>query len=416
MSASPYSIVMAMIWFTLASMIGHFILRRAEKCGLAFIGMIFLLTTIRIFAPLDIAGSIIIRSQVIYPTVQNWMRYPIAGSVTVGGCLILLWIAGAAFQFVGLLLDWKRQRKFRNKAMLQEGNGRLDMLFQKVADEFGHHGPFCLAVGENVTSVYQAGFLHPYILLPAQIELFSDEDICNMFRHELCHFLSRDLWIKAGFQVIGCVLWWNPVMPLLKRSVEQLLELRCDRKVCRQLSEEKQLSYMTTLSALVKHGSASVAQVYMGYLGQDNDTDIMQRFRMLLLGKPNSSIKLCIYQCGHIHKAKGADFFLGEKVYANQRISALHPPSAGTDGIFSAGACPGELHFRGPGIGVPAHLPGGGPAGQLVPDHWHRGAPDPGGPGHGGRGGGAPGPERGGGPGGAAAVCLRPYRSFCPCS
>ena len=288
MSASPYSIVMAMIWFTLASMIGHFILRRAEKCGLAFIGMIFLLTTIRIFAPLDIAGSIIIRSQVIYPTVQNWMRYPIAGSVTVGGCLILLWIAGAAFQFVGLLLDWKRQRKFRNKAMLQEGNGRLDMLFQKVADEFGHHGPFCLAVGENVTSVYQAGFLHPYILLPAQIELFSDEDICNMFRHELCHFLSRDLWIKAGFQVIGCVLWWNPVMPVLKRSVEQLLELRCDRKVCRQLSEEKQLSYMTTLSALVKHGSASVAQVYMGYLGQDNDTDIMQRFRMLLLGKPRT--------------------------------------------------------------------------------------------------------------------------------
>ena len=288
MSASPYSIVMAMIWFTLASMIGHFILRRAEKCGLAFIGMIFLLTTIRIFAPLDIAGSIIIRSQVIYPTVQNWMRYPIAGSVTVGGCLILLWIAGAAFQFVGLLLDWKRQRKFRNKAMLQEGNGRLDMLFQKVADEFGHHGPFCLAVGENVTSVYQAGFLHPYILLPAQFELFSDEDICNMFRHELCHFLSRDLWIKAGFQVIGCVLWWNPVMPLLKRSVEQLLELRCDRKVCRQLSEEKQLSYMTTLSALVKHGSASVAQVYMGYLGQDNDTDIMQRFRMLLLGKPRT--------------------------------------------------------------------------------------------------------------------------------
>ena len=289
MSASPYSIVMAMIWFTLASMIGHFILRRAEKCGLAFIGMIFLLTTIRIFAPLDIAGSIIVRSQVIYPTVQNWMRYPIAGSVTVGGCLILLWIAGAAFQFVGLLLDWKRQRKFRNKAIPQEGNGRLDMLFQKVADEFGYHGPFCLAVGENVTSVYQAGFLHPYILLPTQIDMFSDEDICNMFWHELCHFLSRDLWIKAGFQAIGCVLWWNPVMPVLKRSVEQLLELRCDRKVCRQLSEEKQLSYMTTLSALVKHGSASVAQVYMGYLGQDNDTDMMQRFRMLLLGKPRTA-------------------------------------------------------------------------------------------------------------------------------
>ena len=90
-----------------------------------------------------------------------------------------------------------------------------------------------------------------------------------MFRHELCHFLSRDLWIKVGFQVIGCVLWWNPVMPLLKRNVEQLLELRCDQKVCRRLSAEKQLSYMETLSVLMKLGSTGVAQVYMGYLGQD---------------------------------------------------------------------------------------------------------------------------------------------------
>ena len=289
MSASPYSIVMAMIWFTLASLIGHFMLHRAERCGLAFIGMIFLLTTIRIFTPLDISGSIIIRSQVIYPAVQNWMRHSIAGPVTVGGCLIFLWMAGAVFQFVWLLLDWMQQRKFWRKAKLQEDDSRLDMLSRRVADELGYHGSFCLAVGENVTSIYQAGFFHPYILLPAQIDMFPDEDICNMFRHELCHFLSRDLWIKVGFQVIGCVLWWNPVMPLLKRNVEQLLELRCDQKVCRRLSAEKQLSYMETLSTLVKHGSMGIAQVYMGYLGGDNDTDMVQRFRMLLLSKPSAT-------------------------------------------------------------------------------------------------------------------------------
>ena len=288
MPATPYSVVMAMIWFTLASLVGYFILRRAEKCGLAFIGMVFLLTTIRIFVPLDIAGSIIIRSHVVYPAIQNWMRCPIVESITVGDCLVFLWAAGAVFRFIGLVRKWTQQRKFRQEAAMQDGDDWLSPLFQKVAEELGYHGAFHLAAGGHVSSVYQTGFLHPYILLPTQIDMFSDEDICNMFRHELCHFLSRDLWIKAGFQVIGCVLWWNPVMPVLKRSVEQLLELRCDRKVCRQLSEEKQLSYMTTLSALVKHGSASVAQVYMGYLGQDNDTDMMQRFRMLLLGKPKT--------------------------------------------------------------------------------------------------------------------------------
>ena len=285
MSATPYSVVMAMIWFTLASLVGYFILRRAEKCGLAFIGMVFLLTTIRIFVPLDIAGSIIIRSHVVYPAIQNWMRCSIVESITVGGCLVFLWAAGAVFRFIGLVRKWTQQRKFRQEAAMQDGDDWLSPLFQKVAEELGYHGAFHLAAGEHVSSVYQTGFLHPYILLPTQIDMFSDEDICNMFRHELCHFLSRDLWIKAGFQVIGCVLWWNPVMPMLKRSIEQLLELRCDRKVCRQLSAESQLSYMETLIELVKLGSTCTAQTYMGCLGRNSGDDMQQRFGMLLLNK-----------------------------------------------------------------------------------------------------------------------------------
>lgn len=289
MSATPYSVVMAMIWFTLASLVGYFILRRAEKCGLAFIGMVFLLTTIRIFVPLDIAGSIIIRSHVVYPAIQNWMRCPIVESITVGDCLVFLWAAGAVFRFIGLVRKWTQQRKFRQEAAMQDGDDWLSPLFQKVAEELGYHGAFHLAAGEHVSSVYQAGFLHPYILLPTQIDMFSDEDICNMFRHELCHFLSRDLWIKVGFQVIGCILWWNPVMPMLKRSIEQLLELRCDRKVCRQLSAESQLSYMETLIELVKLGSTCTAQTYMGCLGRNSGDDMQQRFGMLLLNKPSTT-------------------------------------------------------------------------------------------------------------------------------
>ena len=289
MSATPYSVVMAMIWFTLASLVGYFILRRAEKCGLAFIGMVFLLTTIRIFVPLDIAGSIIIRSHVVYPAIQNWMRCSIVESITVGGCLVFLWAAGAVFRFIGLVRKGTQQRKFRQEATMQDGDDWLSPLFQKVAEELGYHGAFHLAAGEHVSSVYQAGFLHPYILLPTQIDMFSDEDICNMFRHELCHFLSRDLWIKVGFQVIGCILWWNPVMPMLKRSIEQLLELRCDRKVCRQLSAESQLSYMETLIELVKLGSTCTAQTYMGCLGRNSGDDMQQRFGMLLLNKPSTT-------------------------------------------------------------------------------------------------------------------------------
>ena len=155
MSASPYSVAMAMVWFTLASLIGCFILRRAEKWGLALVGMIFLLTALRIFVPLDITGSIIIRSQVVYPALQNGLRYSIAGRISVGDCLLLLWMIGTVVQLLRLARDLSRQRKLRNEAELQEGNEWLDSLFLAIAKEAGYHGHFRLAVAENAASAYQ---------------------------------------------------------------------------------------------------------------------------------------------------------------------------------------------------------------------------------------------------------------------
>ena len=297
MSASPYSVAMAMVWFTLASLIGCFILRRAEKWGLALVGMIFLLTALRIFVPLDITGSIIIRSQVVYPALQNGLRYSIAGRISVGDCLLLLWMIGTVVQLLRLARDLSRQRKLRNGAELQEGNEWLDSLFLAIAKEAGYHGHFRLAVAENAASAYQAGFLCPYILLPAEIDTFSDEDISNMLRHELRHFLNGDLWIKTGFQVMRGILWWNPIMPMLNQSIGQLLELRCDQQVCKHLSRSGQMSYMETLIKLMRNGTAGFAEAYVGYLGYDNDEIMTQRFQMLLLGKPNLTERIRLFVC-----------------------------------------------------------------------------------------------------------------------
>lgn len=288
MSISVYSVVMAIIWFTLASLIGRYVLRRAEKCGLAFIGMVFLLTLLRIFVPLDIEGSFIICSQVFYPALRDLMKYSLLGSLTVGRCVLLIWAAGSAFRMLLLARDLIRRRIFWKTATPLENDDWLYPLFLKVVEEIGYHGPAKVALAENASSAYQAGFLHPNILLPKEIDTFSDSDICNMFRHELCHFSNGDLWIKTGCQVMNCILWWNPVMSMLSRSVEQLLELRCDRKVCKRLTKENQISYLETLVKSAKHCSIGVSHVYMGYLGQDNNEDMIQRFRMILLRKPNA--------------------------------------------------------------------------------------------------------------------------------
>lgn len=302
MSVTTYSVVMSLIWFTLASLAGCYILRQETgKPGLAFAGMIFLLSGLRIFAPIEFTKVIIIHSSYIYPKIQDCMRYPIAGIIPVYKCLLLVWGAGATLRFIWMVFDWVRQRKFLKKAEQLRTDEWPGSLFCEVAEDLRYQGTFYLAVAPNTSSAYQAGYFCPCILLPTQVDLFSDADIRNMFRHELCHFLGGDLWIKTGLQIVSCILWWNPVMPMVRKSVEQLLELRCDRRVCKCLAEEMRLSYMETLMKLVKFGSLEYSQIYVNYLGSENDKNIMQRFQALLWEKPRSSTKiltaLCIALC-----------------------------------------------------------------------------------------------------------------------
>ena len=48
---------MAILWFTLAVLIGNYTLHRASKHGLFFVASILLLSALRIFLPLDLNHS-----------------------------------------------------------------------------------------------------------------------------------------------------------------------------------------------------------------------------------------------------------------------------------------------------------------------------------------------------------------------
>ena len=246
MAVSPYSAVTALIWAALGVLLGRAALRREPGTA----ALIFLLAAVRLLAPLETVGSAVLRSEVVYPILRDLVR---RGGV--GRALLLLWAAGASVRLAGLARQLAEQRGFRRAGALQEDDSRLAELLRETAAELGYHGPVRLAVAGRASAAYQTGFFRPYILLPAESGGFSDRDLHNMLRHELCHFLSGDLWIKTGLRAAGCVLWWYPVMPGLCRDVEQLLELRCDRRACRSLDEAGRLRYLDTLLRLLDRKS-----------------------------------------------------------------------------------------------------------------------------------------------------------------
>lgn len=292
MSVSVYSVVMAVIWFTLATLIGSYTLHRASKHGLFLVTAILLLSVLRIFLPVDWDHSMVIRSVRLYPFLQNAMRAELVGEITVGACLIVFWTLGACACLILLLRKLLLQRKFRKAAQYQEIDADLLNLLHEVSREAGYGGPVAVAVSTKATTAYQAGFIRPYIVLPRTIDTFSSEDIRNMLRHELCHFLGGDLWIKAGLQMMACILWWNPAVILLCRNAEQMLELRCDRRVCASLTAEEQVSYLGTLLRLLSDERSEAFKVSMEYSGSAEEAEILQRFQMILQGKTQARSNL----------------------------------------------------------------------------------------------------------------------------
>jgi len=295
MAVSSYSVIIALLWFTVAALIGCWTLRKAEKYGLVFISVIFTLAILRAVLPLEYAGSLIINSTKIYPAIQRAVSVQVFRDVTFGESLLILWGIGSAIQILRFLKEGIKQARFLRQISQDtphEEYNRLYALLRRICYEFGYHGKWKLTLSEDVLTAYQAGFIHPHIVLPESITEASEQDICNVFRHEMQHFLGKHLWIHTGMQIAACLLWWNPVMGFMNRSVQQLLELLCDRRACKNLSQEEQYSYLKTLLRFLKNKTEKPAnRIALSYVGNSAGSEMKQRFQLVLQNKPSARLK-----------------------------------------------------------------------------------------------------------------------------
>lgn len=83
------------------------------------------------------------------------------------------------------------------------------------------------------------------ILLPSR-EYAADE-LRHILRHELQHFQTHDLLVKWMIRVFQCLFWWNPLVYLLGRDLDQVLEIKCDLSVTKGYGKKETVAYMRTI-------------------------------------------------------------------------------------------------------------------------------------------------------------------------
>ncbi len=151
----------------------------------------------------------------LYTFVAQPMQAVVAGvepGIQMTTWLCSAWLLGV----VALLVHFiRQQRRFRSA---------LGRLYVREAD--------VLQADSTAGLPAAIGLLNPVIVLPADFDTrYSAEQRGLMLAHERAHIRHGDLQANAGFLLLRCLFWFNPLLHLAARVFRHDQELACDQRV-----------------------------------------------------------------------------------------------------------------------------------------------------------------------------------------
>lgn len=110
-------------------------------------------------------------------------------------------------------------------------------------------------------------------------------ELQHIIAHEMIHFKEGDILKKMIFQFFQLMFWWNPVFRILNHDLEQMIEIRTDKKVIEFLSKDEEESYLSTLLNCLKYSrkkSREFRPVYNYFAEGHSNESIRQRFGLIM--------------------------------------------------------------------------------------------------------------------------------------
>ncbi len=134
----------------------------------------------------------------------------------------------------------------------------------------------------GLSSPFMMGVFRPIIVLP-EGEL-TDNQLENILRHELTHFMRKDILYKWFAAIVRCLHWFNPIAYYLSHEINIECEISCDLSVVSKMNSQEEQNYIDTILSLLTKGKASLLST--GMAGSRNI--LKRRFTMIKNKKQTS--------------------------------------------------------------------------------------------------------------------------------
>lgn len=293
MSISVYSVFTAFLWFNLFIII---LCKLRKKLKSLFANrfspllLVAILCLMRLFLPFELPFALEIESTHLLPWMLHLLRINL---ITIGPInitleiVILLYVSIVAVVRLYRALSPAYKKRAQIKAYELVNDSRSFSIFERVKRESPSLFKCELRVVSNCLNPFTFGFLFSTIILPERYLLLPDDDIYHVLSHEWQHHRNKDNLIKALIEVLCCIMWWNPLVPLLRPVMNALLEFKCDANATKKANITMKFKYFTSIKHAValNVNEASTTpndqSVAASFLDEDNDTDIIERCNVL---------------------------------------------------------------------------------------------------------------------------------------
>ena len=224
--------------------------------------------------------------------------------------ILTLWILGAAFQGVRLVLSFARIQRIRRRAE------PLDVCDDRVV------------ISTDVSIPIAAGLLKPIVIIPRTMaEALTPSDLARVIAHERAHIRRNDVLANFIQRAIEATLFFNPWVYVIGRNLSIEREAACDDLAVRATGAADE--YAACLASLAQGVSDRLAPL-LTPSAFGSRKPVVVRIDRLVRNGASSATSLNYYALG------GTIMLLAVLTLALQAVSPALPLSANTSSSLLA--------------------------------------------------------------------------------
>ncbi|MDE7476537.1 MAG: M56 family metallopeptidase [Lachnospiraceae bacterium] len=272
-----FSVWMTVLWSSILILI-FYVLRTKYKlidiCSVSGVIVLYLFCMIRMVIPVEFPWTKIIAGGTLYNKIYYFSCHErkIGNYISVFDMLRLIWYSGTMLILLYYVIQYIKIVRYFGGISVQR-NSKPEQILDAVWN--GSKKPYIIQTA-SVKTPCCFGILRKKIILPDK--LYTAEQLRFILLHECSHLKNNDILVKNLINILCALYWWNPCVYLLKKDLNQSLEIRCDMMAVKGLDNQSKGDYLAVVLSEYKDSLKTGNSAGLHY---DNPKMLLERFQLV---------------------------------------------------------------------------------------------------------------------------------------